>query len=57
MKKRKAGRPKLPTGQARGSIITFRLREKEAILIRKAAKAKGVKVSSWMRDALNKAVR
>lgn len=55
-KPKKIGRPLLPKGEAKGRIVPVRFSAAEAQRITKAATAKGVKVSEWIRSTLNAAI-
>jgi hypothetical protein len=52
MGKTKLGRPKLPKGQTKGSVITIRLQREQRKTVGNAADRAGVKLSEWARDAL-----
>lgn len=51
-KKRPRGRPRLPKGKDRGSVLTLRLTKAERVAIEAAAKAAGQTVSEWARGRL-----
>ena len=51
-RKRPVGRPKLPRGEERESILTLRLKPAERRELERAAKAAGQTVSAWAREAL-----
>jgi hypothetical protein len=51
-KKPKIGRPKLPKGQGKGSVITIRLQKNERRSVGDAADLAGVKLSEWARNTL-----
>jgi len=53
-KPKKAGRPKLPKGEAMGSVIQVRLTAKDTKGIMSAAKASKQTVSEWMRSNIHK---
>ena len=53
--KAKAGRPRLPKGEAT-VVKTYRCLPKEYDAYKQAARLDGLKVSEWVRQALNKAV-
>lgn len=55
-KPKKAGRPKLPKGEALGKVIPFRFQEEERRLYKGMADAEGVTLSEWIRNALKNAV-
>lgn len=50
-KKRGRGRPALPKKHVRGSITPIRLKDEERKAFTKAAKAKNVTLSEWLREA------
>jgi hypothetical protein len=52
MRKAKIGRPKLPKGKAKGSVITVRLQKLERKAVGDAAHRAGVKLSQWARNTL-----
>lgn len=55
-KTKKIGRPKLPKGHAKGTIIPVRVNGEDRKLFEKAAKADGHKtLSGWIRHTLKKA--
>jgi predicted HicB family RNase H-like nuclease len=56
-KSKKVGRPKLAKGEAREPIIQFRVQPSEKTAYQKAATARGVDVSSWIRQTLNAAIK
>ena len=47
-----AGRPKKPEGQTRERLIPVRLNDEEHDLLDRAAKAKGLQISSWIRSEM-----
>jgi hypothetical protein len=51
-RKRPVGRPKLPRGEERESMLTLRLKPAERRELQKAAKAAGLTVSAWARRQL-----
>lgn len=51
-KPRKAGRPPLPKGSAKGVMLRVRITPDEQRAIEKAAKAKNQTVSQWLRGNL-----
>lgn len=55
IKPKKAGRPKMPKGEARGQIVPVRFSADEVARISAAASANGMKVSEWIRSTLNAA--
>lgn len=52
----KTGRPKLPTGAAKGRIVHVRFTPEEIERINAAAKASNKKVSEWIRSTVNAAI-
>lgn len=54
--KRKPGRPKLSSDQAKGKIVPVRFAESEIEAILKAAEKQGQTVSQWIRDTVSAAV-
>jgi len=52
MRKTRIGRPKLPKGQTKGSVITIRLQKAERKAVGDAADLAGEKLSEWARNAL-----
>ena len=55
-KTRKPGRPKLPKGAAKGSIVPVRFSPEDRKRVEAAAKASGQSVSEWIRSTLNAAI-
>lgn len=51
-KPKKAGRPPLPKGSAKGVMLRVRVTQDEREAIGKAAKAKNQTVSEWLRGNL-----
>lgn len=51
-KKRPRGRPKLPRGQERDTVLTLRLRPAERGRLQKAARRAEKPLSAWARDVL-----
>jgi hypothetical protein len=51
-KKPKMGRPRLPKGQGKASVITIRLQKAERRAVGDAADLAGVKLSEWARNTL-----
>ena len=51
-KKKKMGRPKLPRGTSRASLITLRVQPAERKRIEAAAKREGKPLSEWIRETL-----
>ena len=51
-KTKKAGRPKLPKGHAKGHMLRMRLNDADRKLFTKAAQANGQNLSAWIRDTL-----
>lgn len=56
MKRRKAGRPPLPKGQAKGRIVPVRFNAEDLRAITAAARAKKQTVSDWIRSTINAAL-
>lgn len=56
-KAKKAGRPKLPNGQAKGRIVPVRFTADDLKAIVAAAKASKQTISGWIRSTLNAAIR
>jgi len=50
--KKKAGRPKLPKGHAKGQIVPVRFNPEDLKKIMAAAKAKKLSLSEWIRSTL-----
>ena len=55
-KPRKPGRPKLPKGDAKSSIVPVRLNVEDRKKVEAAARAKDQTVSEWIRGALTAAI-
>ena len=55
-KRRKAGRPKLPKGEAKGKIVPIRFNADDVKRVEKAAKAQKQTVSEWIRSTLSAAL-
>jgi hypothetical protein len=55
-KTRKPGRPKLPKGEAKGSIMPIRFSPEERKRVEAAARASGQTVSEWVRSTLAAAI-
>ena len=51
------GRPFLPKGEAKETLISLRLTPEERVLFQKAADKEGVKLSAWIRKALKSLCR
>jgi hypothetical protein len=51
-KKRGRGRPRMPKGASKATVMTVRLQPAERRAIREAAKSDGQKLSDWVRSAL-----
>ena len=56
-KPKKVGRPKLPKGDAKSSIVPIRLNTEDRKRVEAAARAKDQSVSEWIRVALTAAIR
>lgn len=54
-KTKKAGRPKLPKGHAKGHMLRMRLNDADRKLFTKAAQANDQNLSAWIRDTLRAA--
>jgi uncharacterized protein (DUF1778 family) len=52
----KTGRPKLPTGTAKGRIVHVRFTPEEIERITAAAKASNKTISEWIRSTVNAAI-
>lgn len=52
-KKAKMGRPKLPRGEAKGSVIQVRFTPQDTKAIEAAAKASSQSVSEWVRSTIH----
>jgi hypothetical protein len=52
----KVGRPKLPTGTAKGRIVHVRFTPEEVERITASAKASNKTISEWIRSTLNAAL-
>lgn len=55
-RRRKAGRPPLPKGQAKSRILPVRYTEESIRAMESAAKAKGQTLSEWIRSTLDAAL-
>jgi len=55
-KPRKAGRPKLPKGEAKGRIVPVRFNAEELKRISGAAKGENQTLSQWIRSKLYAAI-
>lgn len=55
-KTRKPGRPKLPKGTAKGSIVPIRFNPEDRKRVEAAAKANRQTVSEWIRNTLATAI-
>jgi predicted HicB family RNase H-like nuclease len=56
-KARKAGRPRLPKGHAKASMLRVRVTPEELSAIASTAKRSKQTVSEWIRSTLNAALR
>jgi hypothetical protein len=56
-KKAKIGRPKLPSGEAKGRIVPVRFTREAIKAVEAAAKSKKQTVSEWIRSTLEAAIR
>jgi hypothetical protein len=52
-RKNKAGRPKLPKGEAKGRIVPVRFRAEDLRAIEAAAKTSKQTVSEWVRSTIH----
>lgn len=57
MKRRKAGRPPLPKGQAKAGTLRVRVTPEELRAIESKARAKKQTVSDWIRSTINAAIQ
>ena len=55
--KRAVGRPAFKRGKAKSEVLKMRVQPREKAIYERAAKAKGVGLSEWMRETLNRSVR
>jgi predicted HicB family RNase H-like nuclease len=55
-KTRRPGRPKLPKGDAKSSIVPIRLNAEDRKRVEAAARASNKSVSEWIRGALSAAI-
>ena len=46
----------MPKGEAKGVVLQSRVQESERDAYRKAAKAAGLDLSTWVRETLNKSI-
>jgi len=51
-KPKKVGRPTLPRGHAKATMLRVRITPEESKAIEAAAKAKGQRVSEWIRSTI-----
>jgi hypothetical protein len=56
-KKGKAGRPKMPKGEAKAIVLQSRVQPAEKAAYQRAARSEGKDLSTWGRDTLNRAVQ
>ena len=56
-KRRKAGRPKLPKGEAKGKIVPVRFNAEDLKALESQAKASKQTVSEWIRSAISAAIQ
>lgn len=56
-KTRKPGRPKLPKGEAKGTIVPVRFSPEDRKRVEASAKANGKTVSQWIRSTLHAAIK
>ena len=57
MQRKKVGRPKFAKGEAKAIVLQSRVQEAEKKAYQKAAKSRGVDVSTWVRETLNAAIK
>lgn len=55
-RKPKVGRPKLPKGEAKATVLQSRVQPNEKAAYQKAAKSQGVDLSTWIRETLNRSL-
>jgi len=55
-KPRRPGRPKLPKGDAKSSIVPIRLNAEDRKRVEAAARASNQSVSEWIRGAVSAAI-
>jgi hypothetical protein len=51
-KPKRRGRPKLPKGNAKASVLTVRLQPEQRKIVAAAARESGMTLSDWVRDIL-----
>jgi len=56
-RKPKVGRPKLPKGEAKETVLQSRVQPNEKAAYQKAAKSEGKDLSTWVRETLNAAIK
>jgi len=56
-RRKKAGRPKLPKGEAKGRIVPVRFTVEDLKVMEAQAKASNQTVSEWIRSAVNAAIQ
>lgn len=56
-KRKKAGRPTLPKGEAKTIVLQSRVQESEKKAYQSAAKSEGKDLSAWIRQTLNDAIK
>jgi hypothetical protein len=56
-RRKKAGRPKLPKGEAKGRIVPVRFKVEDLKAIEAAAKANNQTVSEWVRSTIHATLR
>ena len=57
MQRKKVGRPKFAKGEAKAIVLQSRVQPNEKAAYQKAAKSRGVDVSTWVRETLNAAIK
>jgi predicted HicB family RNase H-like nuclease len=56
-RKLKVGRPRLPKGEAKETVLQSRVQPNEKAAYQKAAKSEGKDLSTWVRETLNQAIK
>ncbi len=56
-KPKKPGRPKMATGEAKGSIVPVRFSPEDRKRVEAAARASNQTISAWVRSTLNAALQ
>ena len=55
--RKKAGRPKLPKGEAKGKIVPVRFTGDDLKAMERSARAKDQKLSEWIRSTIHAAIQ